>query len=132
FARRAAAQAGAAMLELPWVWFRADEALTKVSATGAELIHAAQQAGRAILYLTPHVGCFEIAARFGARLGPITVLYRPPRQQLLRPLIENARAAGLQTAPATLKGVRQLVRALRRSEQVGILPDQVPGKGEGA
>src|SRR5690606_36043205 len=79
FARGAAAQAGAAMIELPWVWFRADEALTKVSATGAELIHAAHQAGRAILYLTPHVGCFEIAARFGARLGPITVLYRPPR-----------------------------------------------------
>jgi KDO2-lipid IV(A) lauroyltransferase len=34
-------------------------------------------------------------------------------------------------APANLGGVRLLLKALRRGEAVGILPDQVPGGGDG-
>ena len=84
------------------------------------------------MFLTPHLGSFEVTAqayaeRFGAR-QPITVLYRPARKRLA------ARAGGhrarprpaLATAPATLAGVRQMIRALRRGEAVGLLPDQVP------
>jgi Kdo2-lipid IVA lauroyltransferase/acyltransferase len=37
----------------------------------------------------------------------------------------------VQLAPANLGGVRLLLKALRRGEAVGILPDQVPGGGEG-
>jgi KDO2-lipid IV(A) lauroyltransferase len=37
----------------------------------------------------------------------------------------------LAMAPATPRGVRMLVKALRRGEAVGILPDQVPSGGEG-
>jgi KDO2-lipid IV(A) lauroyltransferase len=33
--------------------------------------------------------------------------------------------------PANMQGVRQIARALTRGEAVGILPDQVPGNGEG-
>jgi KDO2-lipid IV(A) lauroyltransferase len=33
--------------------------------------------------------------------------------------------------PATLAGVRQMIRALRRGECVGLLPDQVPPDGMG-
>ncbi|HYN59833.1 MAG TPA: lysophospholipid acyltransferase family protein, partial [Rubrivivax sp.] len=33
--------------------------------------------------------------------------------------------------PATLGGVRQMMRALRRGEAVGLLPDQVPPQGMG-
>ena len=35
-------------------------------------------------------------------------------------------------APATMRGVRMLYRALQRGGQVGLLPDQAPGAGEGA
>ncbi len=133
FARRAAAEAGAAMLELAWVWFRTEDALQRVSCSGLEIYQKARAAGNPILFLTPHLGGFEISARYGARLGPITVLFREPRQALLRPLVEQARArSGVRTAPANLQGVRQLLRALRHGELVGILPDQVPGPGEGA
>jgi Kdo2-lipid IVA lauroyltransferase/acyltransferase len=46
--------------------------------------------------------------------------------------MEGSRARpGLATAPATLAGVRQLIRALRRGEAVGLLPDQVPPEGMG-
>ena len=34
-------------------------------------------------------------------------------------------------APADLSGVRRLVRALKRGEAIGMLPDQVPSSGEG-
>ena len=60
--------------------------------------------GRGLIFLTPHLGCFEIAARaYAERFGPITVLYRPARKPWLRALIESARAGpNLATAPATL------------------------------
>ena len=46
--------------------------------------------------------------------------------------METARARpALATAPATLAGVRQMMRALRRGETVGLLPDQVPPDGMG-
>jgi lauroyl/myristoyl acyltransferase len=35
-------------------------------------------------------------------------------------------------APADVGGVRRLIKALRAGEAVGMLPDQVPGSGEGA
>ena len=35
------------------------------------------------------------------------------------------------TAPANLAGVRQMLRALKRRESVGLLPDQVPPEGQG-
>ncbi len=39
--------------------------------------------------------------------------------------------AYLMLAPADLSGVRRLVRALKRGEAIGMLPDQVPSNGEG-
>jgi ferredoxin len=60
------------------------------------------------------------------------VLYRRPKQDWLAPLIEEGRGANLKLAPADLSGVRRLLKALRGGEAVGMLPDQVPGQGEGA
>jgi KDO2-lipid IV(A) lauroyltransferase len=37
----------------------------------------------------------------------------------------------MQPAPTTLAGVKQLIKALRRGESVGLLPDQVPPQGMG-
>jgi KDO2-lipid IV(A) lauroyltransferase len=63
---------------------------------------------------------------------PITVLYRPPKLKWLEPLMRAGRSRGYgKLAPTTLGGVRQLLRALRAGEAVGLLPDQVPGNGEG-
>ncbi len=62
----------------------------------------------------------------------MTVLYRPARQPWLRELETTARnRPALLTAPATLAGVRQMIRALRRGQAVGLLPDQVPPEGMG-
>ncbi|MBK6865334.1 MAG: lysophospholipid acyltransferase family protein [Ideonella sp.] len=138
-ARRAVAEAGRMVLELPYLWLRPAGAplAPPVAMPGAEHIDAALAAGRGIVFLTPHLGCFEVTAqayaeRYGAAHGPITVLYRPARKRVLREVVDSARARPhLAAAPATLAGVRQMIRALRRGEAVGLLPDQVPPEGMG-
>ncbi len=137
--RPAIAEAGRLALELPFLWLRPPDQPIRPALRlhGEDLVEAAHAQGRGIVFLTPHLGCFEVTAqaiaeRFAARHGPITVLYRPARQAWLRKLMDGSRARpGLATAPATLAGVRQLIRALRRGEAVGLLPDQVPPAGMG-
>ena len=132
--RAAVAHAGRMAAETPRLWFGAP---VPVLWDGVERIEAAYAAGRGIVYLTPHMGCFEITAqgaalRFGATHGPITVLYRPARQAALAQVLATARQReGLETAPTTLTGVRQMIRALRAGQAVGLLPDQVPPEGQG-
>jgi KDO2-lipid IV(A) lauroyltransferase len=138
-ARAAIVEAGRMVMELPFIWLRPTgqplAAFTRVE--GAELIDEAHAGGRGLLLLTPHLGCFEICAqayaeRFAPQYGPVTVLYRPAKQPWLREVMEASRAReGLATAPASLAGVRQMIRALRRGETVGLLPDQVPPQGQG-
>ncbi|PIV75438.1 MAG: lipid A biosynthesis acyltransferase, partial [Rhodocyclales bacterium CG17_big_fil_post_rev_8_21_14_2_50_68_7] len=54
------------------------------------------------------------------------------KRRALARLVEQARAGGnLRLARADLGGVRELLRALKRHEAIGMLPDQVPGGGEG-
>jgi len=134
----AVGQAGQMVAELPRLWGRPrDEPLgSRVQWRQPEVVDQALREGRGLLVLTPHVGCFEIVAqayaeRFGASV-PITVLYRPARQPWLADVQTYARnRPGMQASPATLAGVRQMLRALKRGETVGLLPDQVPADGLG-
>jgi len=136
--RPAIAEAGRMVGELPFLWLRPPEQLLSplVRWEGAELIDEALADGRGLLFLTPHLGAFEVCAqayaeRFGAR-SAMTVLYRPARKAWLRDVEAQARQRpGLLTAPASLAGVRQMVRVLRAGGTVGLLPDQVPPEGLG-
>jgi Kdo2-lipid IVA lauroyltransferase/acyltransferase len=130
----AIAAAGELVTELPALWFRPHGevvALVK-EVEGAEAVLAAQRAGRPVLFLTPHMGAFEVAAQYAASRMPITVLYRRPKLAWLDPLMRAGRERpNVRLAPADLSGVRELFSALQRGEAVGFLPDQVPGAGEG-
>ncbi len=132
--RPAVAHAGRMALETPRLWFGPP---VPMRWDGTELVDAAYAAGRGVVFLTPHLGCFEITAqglaeRYHARYGPITVLYRPARQAALAQVVETARRReGLDTAPTTLAGVRQMIKALRAGRAVGLLFDQVPPEGQG-
>jgi KDO2-lipid IV(A) lauroyltransferase len=126
-------EAGKLVAELPRLWLGAP---VSVEWDGAALIETAQAGGAGVLFLTPHLGCFEITAqayarRFGAQ-HPMTVLFRPARQPWLRDLVAGARQRpGLLAAPTTLAGVKQLIKALKGGDVVGLLPDQVPPDGQG-
>jgi KDO2-lipid IV(A) lauroyltransferase len=129
----AIAEAGKTIFELPKIWLRPQaEVLGRIATvSGWEMVEAAAQTGRGILFLTPHLGCFEITAQYVASRKPITVLYRKPKQPWLAPLIERGRGGNFKLAPADMSGVRRLLKALKNGETVGMLPDQVPGQGEG-
>jgi KDO2-lipid IV(A) lauroyltransferase len=136
--RAAIAEAGKQALESAWVWMRPScDLLAKVDPADLERMKAAQIEGRPVVFLTPHLGCFEIISKTYAlhadpRTRTMTVLYRVPRKSALRPLMEGGRAVdGLVLAPADMRGVRLLMRAMKSAQAAGILPDQVPSQGEG-
>ncbi|MGE5338928.1 MAG: lysophospholipid acyltransferase family protein [Gemmatimonadota bacterium] len=133
----AVAEAGRQMLEAAWFWLRpsADVAARVHDAQPGEL-DALLAGPRPLLLLTPHFGGFEAFAQYyttrpGAAGRPMTILYRVPRKAALRKVIEARGRTGLLLAPADLRGVRMLARALKQGHTAGILPDQVPSQGEG-
>jgi len=135
---RAIAEAGKGLLELPAIWLRPHETVAGFVAqvSGWELVETALARRRGIIFLTPHLGCFEITAQYYAYRAPanapITVLYRLPKKKVVEPLMLAGRQRpNLRLASADLKGVRILLRALKKGEAIGILPDQAPGVGEG-
>lgn len=131
----AAAEAGKQALELARIWMKSlEETNAQVAEVcGWEFVQAAQARGKGILFLTPHLGCFEITAQYYSAFGQITVLYRPPKQESLQQMILAGRKRQqLHLAPADLSGVRALIKALKKGEAVGMLPDQAPKVGEGA
>jgi KDO2-lipid IV(A) lauroyltransferase len=138
--RNAAAEAGKQGLETPWIWMRPrSDIVTRTEVADMPIADAALADGRPVMFLPPHLGCFEVTAQFyaafrpEAKTRPMTVLYRIPRKAVLREIVATGRAAeGLKLAPADMKGVRMLMKAMKAREVVGILPDQVPSQGEGA
>ncbi len=133
----AIAHAGRQALEAAWLWQRpaADIAACvheRPPGSFARLLSESQP----LLLLTPHLGGFEAVAQYYATLPaatarPMTALYRIPRKAALRPLIDTRARPALLLAPADLRGVRMLMRALKNGHTAGILPDQVPSQGDG-
>ena len=135
---QAIAEAGKGLLELPAIWLRPHATVADwiQQVSGWDLVEAALARRRGIIFLTPHLGCFEITAQYYAYRAPadapITVLYRSPKKSAIEPLMLAGRQRpNLRLASADLKGVRMLLRALRNGEAIGMLPDQAPGVGEG-
>jgi len=132
--RAAIAAAGRMVAELPALWFRPHESVVALvkEVEGLDAALAAHAQGRPVVFLTPHMGCFEVAAQYAASRMPITVLYRPPKIGWLEPLMQEGRARpNVRLVPADVGGVRAVLAALKRGEAAGFLPDQVPGEGEG-
>jgi KDO2-lipid IV(A) lauroyltransferase len=130
---RAVAESGKAIVELPFVWCAKPERVARHAVNeNFELVQSVLDSGRGIVFLTPHLGCFEMTAQQIALHTSLTVMYRPPKKAALKPLIEGARARhNLHLAPATLSGVRILAKTLKKGQPIGLLPDQVPQEGEG-
>ena len=131
--------AGQMVAELPRLWLGKP---VPFEGSGVDFLSAAVKRHDKICLLTPHMGCFEMCAQsyaqtfasptLGEHAKPITVLYRPARKPALQTLVHAGRERdGMFAAPASLAGVKQLIKALKRGETVGLLPDQVPPEGMG-
>jgi len=121
-----------------WALFRPiDEvASTVVARVGWDAVEKLREAGRPIIFVTPHLGSYDIAGRYLWTHLPILAMYRPHKvfwfdQMMREGRNRGAAPDGSNTAPATLAGVRMVLKHLRRGGCSIVLPDQVPGTGEG-
>lgn len=134
-ARPAIADAGRLVAELPRLWLRPqhESCLPQVQIEGREVVDALRAQGRGVIFFSAHCGSFELAPQALAELyGPVTALYRPSRQPWLADLMRVSRQRpGLAMAPASLAGIRQMLKALRSGGSVALLTDQVPPEGLG-
>ncbi|HEV7855870.1 MAG TPA: lysophospholipid acyltransferase family protein [Herminiimonas sp.] len=126
-------EAGKTFLELPFMWCASPQRLlSKTKLENWDMVQALIDKHQGMIFLTPHLGCFEMLAQEAGTRMQLAVLYRPPKQAALRPLVEKARARNqLTLAPANLSGVRMLLKILKKKGSIGLLPDQVPQFGEG-
>ena len=127
-------EAGKGIAELPWVWRRPlPEVLSKIRhCYGREYFDDARHGDKGLILLTPHLGCFEIMGLYIAAQMPITCMYSAPKRAWLDVIIRNGRQrAQMKLARADIGGVRILLKALKRGETIGLLPDQVPLHGDG-
>ena len=100
--------------------------------SGWEHIDAAKVDQRAIIFVTPHLGCYDIAGRYLEQRIPVTALYQPPKQAWMEPIMQQGRVrGGGNTAAAGAGGVRTLLKTLKSGGNIVILPDQVPAPTEG-
>ena len=137
-ARAAIGAAGQLVAELPWIWLRPHvQKQPLIQWQGAELVDAALARGKGVMFMTPHIGCFEAVPqaqvqRYGLVHGAMTLLYRPSRFKGMDAVLRQVRSApGLEPAPVSTQGVRLLLKALKQGRVIGLLPDQVPANGLG-
>lgn len=97
-----------------------------------DLIKKAQVKKKGIIFLTPHLGSFEITAQYYGIQNPITILYKPSKNNWINRFILNGRTKNkVKPANIYIGGLREVIRSLKKGEAVGILPDQVPPEGQG-
>lgn len=132
-ARRSLQQWGMTLFETPIVWRRGLKALGLIRAVnGQPLMDAALADDRGLILLSPHLGNWELTGLWLSRQAPTTILYQPPRQAKLEELVKAGRGkAGAKLVPTDLRGVSALIKALKRGEVTGILPDMEPDRSGG-
>jgi KDO2-lipid IV(A) lauroyltransferase len=131
---QASRSAGRMMMEMPYFWMRKN-ALTPLRIepeTFYDPVGELLGKGKGVILLSPHLGGYELLGPLFAQHCRSTVLFKPPKNAYLKTWVEKMRAGPeLKMAPANFKGVRMLLKALRKGEIIGILPDQCPPGGEG-
>lgn len=134
FARACAVELGKGVMEILPLWFgRAADMMKTIRLDASwDVVQPMLATGKGVMFLTPHLGGFEVAGQFLAHHMRVTIMYRRPRIAWLDPVLRYARAQGqAQLTTADTRGVRALLKALKRGEAIGLLPDQVPARGHG-
>lgn len=135
--KHSASETGKGALELAIAWCKSPQDVVPLvkACSGWEHVEQALAAGHGLIFVTPHLGSYDIAGRYLTTRLPfaLTAMYRPPKLAWLEPIMNEGRQqGGTKTAPATPSGVRLIMKALKSGEATIILPDQVPGNGEGS
>ena len=125
---------GQAFVETPRVWSKSSTWLQNkiVGVEGMALFEAAVADPRGTLLVVPHQGNWEVVGLWVSKQTAMTSLYEPPKMPALDRWIKSSREqSGATLVPTDVRGVAALIKALKRGETSGILPDQVPTESGG-
>lgn len=102
---------------------------------GFEEVEKVCNANSPVLFLTPHVGNFEIILKRTAYLlktKKFTVLYKPDKNKWWNELMVDGRTENnIVPVPTTKAGIAGILKALKNGEIVGVLPDSIASQGDG-
>jgi|Deesub1362A_J573_1020465.scaffolds.fasta_scaffold00010_81 KDO2-lipid IV(A) lauroyltransferase len=108
------------------------ELLQSISIRGQEHYRAAKRRGRGVIFLTAHLGNWELLALWAGRhLGGLTVVARPLKNPYLERLLQGLRARWGNRVLSKFGALRPLVSLLRGGATVGLLVDQAVLPSEG-
>lgn len=128
-ARRSLIESAKAVTEAPAIWFGASRRLARWldDEAAKTQLRTLLAAGKGAIWLTPHMGAWELAGQFIASVGDLTLLYKPQKGASDAVILEGrARTPRAHPVPTSAFGVKELLSALRRGEMIGILPDHDP------
>lgn len=100
-----------------------------VSVEGREKAEEARRGGRGVMFLTSHIGHWEMGGRVLSRWGwDATAVYQPYRSEALQDFIQRRRAPGLGYLPVGKGAAAGVGRVLARGGAVALLADRPFGE----
>ena len=136
-ARKTAMELGVTLVEtICLAWFRSKKhnaSLVKET-KGLEYVQDALDSNKAVLFLTPHISTFEIAAKSTAAITKrmFTILYKPSKEKWFnKMMLEGRTEDNINLVPTNRLGVITLAKNLRAGGVIAILPDSVASSGDG-
>jgi len=125
---------GQAFFETPVLWRKPSSWLQDkvIAVEGEAFLKEALANDRGTILLIPHQGNWEVIGLWVSAQTAMTSLYQPPKLPTLGRWIKRSREkAGARLVPTNISGVSALLKALKKTETVAILPDQQPPKSGG-
>lgn len=124
---------GRLLAEAGIIFFWSEEKINNLitAVEGFDPLQKALDEHRGILVLVPHYGNWELFALHFGRYH-FMALYDPPKIATIDKMVRESRQrTGATLLPIDGQGVRGVLQALKRSQPVSILPDQVPTRSAG-
>lgn len=112
-----------------WLWDKPKVLSLVKQVTGQQVLDEAIAKQKGVIMICPHLGSWELVGPYLTEHYQTTYLYEPPNLASIEKFIVDVRGRmGAKLAPTDRSGVMKLIKALKRNEVIGILPDQDPGE----
>jgi len=125
---------GELLTELAIIWLSPLSKREKIpmEVEGFEYLQQAYDKGKGVILLLPHLGNWEMMPQYILCHYPFSAMYKPARLKVLNKIIKSNREKdGASLYPASTRGIKQILKAIKSGVVTAILPDQEPAKNAG-
>ena len=137
-AKKTSVEWGKTLIEAACIAWRRSSAYNAkliVKAHGFTYMKECLLSGKPTVFLTPHIGNFEVALKYTAhKLSSrvFTILYKPAKAKWLNQvMLEGRTEKNIKPVPTNRNGMFTLIKDLRANGIVGVLPDSIASSGDG-